>query len=313
MNSQRPDFFIVGAPKCGTTSIAAWLYGHPQVFMSRAKEPSFFDTDSPRVGVRTLAHYRRCFRGVGAEHLAVGEASPNYLFSQVAVQAILEFNPQAKFIVALRDPVQMAPSLHAQLFYNHHEDVADFALAWQLQELRVLGHHIPPRTRLPHFLQYRSACSLGSQLAALYAAAGRHKVCVVLLDDLQRQPRVEYQRVLAFLGVPDDHREAFPIMNSSAARAPGPLRLLRRNLSYLKQALGIAHWSRSRWSRGGTRQLPREAPYARSADSMRALLEKEFQSEVDLMQRLLGRDLQALWRPRVAAAASQATERARHG
>lgn len=44
----KPNFFIVGAPKCGTTSLAHWLAGHPQVFMSPVKEPHFFNTDYQR-------------------------------------------------------------------------------------------------------------------------------------------------------------------------------------------------------------------------------------------------------------------------
>ncbi|MCH9035408.1 MAG: sulfotransferase [Planctomycetes bacterium] len=41
----KPDFFIVGAPKCGTTSLYEYLRQHPEVFMSRIKEPHFFGRD----------------------------------------------------------------------------------------------------------------------------------------------------------------------------------------------------------------------------------------------------------------------------
>ena len=61
---RSPDFFIVGGPKCGTTSLAAWLGEHPKVFMSSYKEPHYFNTDDKRV-VDTLDYYRSLFFGCG--------------------------------------------------------------------------------------------------------------------------------------------------------------------------------------------------------------------------------------------------------
>jgi hypothetical protein len=296
MSTRQPGFFIVGAPKCGTTSLAAWLHAHPRIFMSKVKEPSYFDTDSPHVGLRRLDHYLRCFQGAGPEHVAVGEASPNYLFSAVAVTSILKFNPAAKLIVALRNPVEMAWSLHSQLLFNYHEDVEDFATAWALQERRQRGLDIPKYSKLPHFLQYRAACSLGTQLARLYHVADRDRVCAVLLDDLNSEPRGEYLRILSFLGVPDDGRTSFPVMNAQAGRSSGSMQLLRRNLSYLKQRLGIAHLSRTRWARD-VAVVPAPQPLQSRPDAtIRTKLEDAFRREVDLLQRLLTRDLQKLWR-----------------
>jgi hypothetical protein len=292
-----PDFFIVGAPKCGTTSLAAWLSGHPAVFIAHPKEPSYFDTDSPRVGVRRLDHYLRCFSAAKPEHRAIGEASPNYLFSAVAVRGILKFNRDARFIVALRDPVRMAPSLHAQLYYNHHEDLPDFTAAWAAQERRRRGIDLPAHCRLPQFLQYRAACSVGTQLARLYEVAGRERVCVVLLDDLDGQPRAEYLRILDFLGVPDDGRAIFPTLNSTALRGARRSWLMGRNLGYLKQRLGLAHLSLTDWTASAP-PVVRAAGNGRSAaaTSLNDELVAAFESEVTLLEQLLSRDLRSLWR-----------------
>ena len=72
----RPNFFIVGAPKCGTTALSHYLRQHPRIFFSLPKEPHYFATDLPRY--RMVTHepaYLEYFRGAGPQHTAVGEGS----------------------------------------------------------------------------------------------------------------------------------------------------------------------------------------------------------------------------------------------
>ncbi len=98
----RPNFFILGAPKCGTTSIAAWLGQHPAIFIPAMKEPNFFNTDinqPPIYGVETLDEYEALFAPATTAHHAIGEASVFYLTSAVAVANILRYQPAARFIV----------------------------------------------------------------------------------------------------------------------------------------------------------------------------------------------------------------------
>ena len=129
---KKPNLFIVGAPKCGTTSLYGWLSQHPNVYMSPIKEPGFFSPDSlHRPG--TLARYEALFAKAGAEHEIVGEASTNYLYSREAVPRVLEYNPKAKFIVCVRNPVEMAPSLFAQRVWEGRDTVKCFEDAWRLQ------------------------------------------------------------------------------------------------------------------------------------------------------------------------------------
>jgi hypothetical protein len=84
-----PNFFIIGAAKCSTTSLAEWLRHHPKIYISALKEPQFFSKDINTLStIRTWAHYYRLFQGASPKHLAIGEASVTYLFSKVAVPAI---------------------------------------------------------------------------------------------------------------------------------------------------------------------------------------------------------------------------------
>ena len=70
-------------------------------------------------------------------------ASTTYLRSQVAVPGILNYTDSAKFIVCLRNPVDMAVSVHGQLLHTLYEDIEDFEEAWAAQEDRARGLRIP--------------------------------------------------------------------------------------------------------------------------------------------------------------------------
>jgi hypothetical protein len=216
----KPNFFIIGAPKCATTSMAAWLAEHPRIFMSPKKEPHYFNTDD-RQEVSTLEAYESLFRGAGQQHLSIGEASVWYLSSAVAVENILRFQPEAKFIVMVRNPVEMAPALHAEMVLSGHENVRDFSTAWMLQEARRRGSSLPALSWATRRLLYGEVCCLGAQLAQLLLNVERERVLVVVLDDIRANVKREYLRVLDFLQVPDDGRSDFPIYNT-ARRAKWP-------------------------------------------------------------------------------------------
>jgi len=131
---RRPNFFMVGAGKSGTTSLYTWLSDHSQIFMSPNKEPRYFATDMPELinRVATEAEYLSLFEKAELQHLAVGEASTQYIFSQDAIPNIRDFDPQARLIVTLRNPVEMAPSAHSEARFWFFEDEADFEAAWLL-------------------------------------------------------------------------------------------------------------------------------------------------------------------------------------
>ncbi|VEP15588.1 Sulfotransferase [Hyella patelloides LEGE 07179] len=113
-----PTFLIVGVQKAGTTSIYNYLQEHPQVFMSRIKETNFLEQDwssfppekQNKNGIVTIEDYAALFTDVRDE-IAIGEASPNYLFHYESSAArIKKYVPDAKLIVVLRNPVERAYS-----------------------------------------------------------------------------------------------------------------------------------------------------------------------------------------------------------
>lgn len=236
---KRPNFFIVGAPKCGTTALAHWLAQHPQVFFSARKEPHFFNVDG-LTSTTTLREYEALFANATDSYPAVGEASTHYLYSREAVRRILEYQPEARFIVCLRNPLAMAPSLHKELLRQGYETERSFETAWRLQPARAAGYHLPRTVRGdPDRLQYGCYCKLGEQLQRLLSGAGRERVLPLVLDDTKRDPVGQYRRVLRFLGLEHDGRQQFDAMNPARHTRSPRVALLAREASSLKRRLGL--------------------------------------------------------------------------
>lgn len=285
---KEPNFFILGAPKCGTTSLAAWLATHPAVFMSPLKEPAHFARDLKEVRPE-LAQYRALFAPAGDHHLAVGEASTCYLFSAVAVADIVRYASEPRFIVCLRNPVEMVRSLHQQEVFGLNDDVRDFEQAWRLQEARSRGRHIPRTCREPWLLRYRERCLLGAQVERLLRQFPRQRVLFVMLDDLRADAGAQYLRVRRFLDLPDDGRVEFPVLNRSKEPRSRLVKEAVRNLSGAIRSMGI---TRRFGVRGALeRWNTREVPLKGIAQDLMQEITGGFKEDVEKLGRLIGRDL----------------------
>lgn len=196
----KPNFFIVGSPKCGTTSLANWLSMHSQVFFTSPKEPHFFNFDHKYRCTASTVEYAELFKEVTDQHLAIGEGSVWYLYSKCAVQKILEFQPEAKFIVLVRDPISFAISMHAQQRRSLFEDVEDLEKAWSLCEERGSGRRAPLALE-PIHLDYASVCSQGRHIARLLKIVDRNRVFVGSLTEIQADATMFMSRVCKFLGI----------------------------------------------------------------------------------------------------------------
>jgi len=297
---KKPNFFIIGAPKCGTTSLAAWLAEHPNIYMSPVKEPFFFSTDLTllpisryrRTHISTLEEYENLFKDCKSHHVAVGEASTNYLYSSVAVPNILSYSDDPKFIVMIRNPIEMAPAVHMQKVFQGIEPERDFTKAWYLQFERAKGRKLP-RGVPARFLMYKDWCSLGSQLERLYEWVPAQKSTVILLDDLRANPRHVWLKVLDFLGVPDDGRLHFPRLNPARQSRSWALHKLILRAYTLRNLLGIPRGAlgpfkilsvvdRFNWRPKSRPPIP--------PDVYRELV-SSFADEVKKLERLLNRDL----------------------
>ena len=293
-----PNFFHVGAPKCGTTALYEYLRPHPHVFMPELKEPHFFARDLgtyPRI--KTLDAYAQLFAGSTGRHLAVGEASVYYLRSTVAIPAIREFNPAAKIIAMFRNPVDMVYSLHSQLLHVSEEIVEDFETAWRLQERRARGLDLPPAIRSPLLVQYAEVGRFGTQAQRVLSAFPADQVKLLLFDDFAASPQRVYDEVIAFLGIPHDGRREFPRINENKRsrvswlrrfyRKPPPA--LRAAIRSLKQTVGTEGISTLKKKIVAMNTVRERRPPLPPA--LRAELVETFREEVALLSRILSRDL----------------------
>ncbi|MGO8696196.1 MAG: sulfotransferase family protein [Limisphaerales bacterium] len=291
-----PNFFIIGAPKCGTTSLCEYLRSHPNIYFSKVKEPQFFDLDCLNGSKIRLQTYLRLFSKVDPSiHHAVGEGSTGYLRSKVAVSEILKFNPNAQFIVILRKPIDLILSLHAQFYFSGVESVKDFEAAWRLEGERQCGRKIPRNCWEPKSLFYSECGKLGDQIERLYSVTDRNHVKAFIFEDFVANPKAIYDETLAFLGLQSDGRSNFPVFNESREPLFPPLQRtmvfsancfrLLRFVSGWNLAFGLGWFQKLLFlnSKPGARR-PISA-------SLRSELNDYFREDVRKLSRLLGRDL----------------------
>lgn len=231
-----PNFFIVGAPKCGTTAWATYLADHPDIFVPATKEPHFFNTDQPgfrwsRDRQAYFDHYRD-----HAGETVVLDASVQYLYSTEAACNIAEFDPQARILIMLRRPSAFIRSYHNQLLMNLDENIGDLRAAWEASGQRNAAD-IPAGNREASLLDYKRVGLFSEQVARYFEAFDRAQIMVVFMEDWTKDTRALYRHLMAFLGVKDDGRTDFPQVHAAKhVSSPALHRLTQRPPDLLKSA-----------------------------------------------------------------------------
>jgi hypothetical protein len=298
----KPDFFIVGAPKCGTTSLNAYLAAHPAIFMAK-KEQHFFGSDLADVWPQPSAdEYFASFSG-SEWATRRGEASGWYLRSRVAAEEIDAYDPCAQIIVILRNPIEMLPSYHSQLLWDRQETIRDLEQALSAESDRREGRRIPPVNRdNPWRLLYRDVACFHEQVERYLSVFGHDRVCVLLFDDLVGRPAETYKLVLDFLGVDSTFSPDFVVMNPNKSlrshrvrRAVGALRHPSLRARRIGRRLMPVHPLRSAVVRHLDSTLmrmnTRTAPRPPVDPELSSRLAAEFASDIRQLSALLGRDL----------------------
>ena len=233
----KPNFFIVGAPKCGTTAWTRYLGSHPDVFISTPKEPHFFNHDMP--GYRWFfdpAEYLSLFAAADGAKI-VGEASVQYLYSTAAAGAIRDFNPDAKILILLRGQDEFLPSYHNQLVFNDDEIVTDFARAWRMSGARDASN-VGQFCREIRLLDYKAVGRFSEQIERYRQCFPARQIRILHFGEWTRAPREAYLGTLRFLGLDDDGRNDFPPVNEAQSRRLNSVaRLLRSPPAFLLWAM----------------------------------------------------------------------------
>ena len=222
----------------------------------------------------------------------VVDASVWYLFSKTAVPKILKNVSNPFFVVCLRSPIHLAPSLHYQKLFTGHETISSFEDAWHLDEARNSGEFVGtsglPPSADPAHMAYCHACLLGRQVERLLSIVDRKYVHFCFLEDLASDPRDSFADLCQFLEL-DEFQVEFRVSNK-AKRWRNPL--LRKTLDCMaagKKALGF------RKSTGlftGIHHLNRKTKkYDNAPQHLVAQMRDAFRDDVMLLSRLTGRDL----------------------
>lgn len=316
---KRPDFFIVGAPKCGTTALAQYLAKHPDIYMPQ-KEMHYFGTDlkfGPQFYRRDLDAYLAEFSQWNGQTRA-GEASVWYLFSTSAAAEIKAFNPEASIIILLREPASMLYSLYYQFLFDGNENLPSFEEALEAERDRRVGRRIGRLTYLSQALDYRSTAGFTDQVRRYFDIFGRERVHVIIYDDLAADTARTYHETLNFLGVsPKADPPARDTGGSVSVKSPA-LRSFLNDPLVRGTAIALRRWlprpiftliQRTGTRIGSLNQSRTQRPPMAAA--VRLSLQREFAPEVERLSALLGRDLTHWSRPESLAAeqpAAHATE-----
>ena len=297
MPHRLPNFFLIGAPKSGTTSLYDYLRQHPSVFMPDVKEPRYMayadapppmngpgDAEANREAVYTRAEYEALF--AEAEGTAArGEASVNYLYSDTAPARIHDLVPDAQLFAVLRNPIERAYSHYLHLLRSGREPLDSFGAALDAEERRreegwewswhyqaVGYYHQQVRRYLEHF--------------------DRDQLTIHLFDDFTDDPMEVTQDIYRQLGVdpsfePDTtvrrRTTGVPLSNRFQQFLYNPDNPLRRLSRYV-----LPEAVRDRWLTRLKNANLRKPPLS---DDVRARLAEAFHDDVHRLERLLDRDL----------------------
>ena len=204
---RRPDFFLLGAPKCGTTSVFRWLQAHPETYLP-LKEENFFSRDvwdashEPNA-IRDWSDYLALLCPPDSAGKLTGDCSPRALYSENTLRWLSAQPTPPRLLILLRNPIDLVFSLHGQMVKEGVEREHDFELAWR----RALA--VPPGAerwrrngRMDRRLDYSLFGRFGARLEQVFARLDPARIKVMILEEaLTTDPAAAFDEITAHLGV----------------------------------------------------------------------------------------------------------------
>lgn len=281
-----PNFFIIGSPRAGTTSLHRYLGQHPEIFMSPVKEPRFYNRDSPAIRQRAQmisdpAAYEGLFDGVRGE-TAVGEATPTYLTTRAVPERIRADVPDARFVISLRQPAERAFAAFTGRRREGQETRTCFMDALRDEERRQLD----PGEPAPILQQ--GYC--GRHLQQWLRVFDRDRFRWHLFEDFTSDPKHTVIGIFEFLGVDASFEPDVSVRHNPSAEVPNPLlrvawtrtlRLRRRVGPLVAQGARDVIFAR----------MMRSAAKPSIPPDIRAELTRRYRDDILLLQDLIDRDL----------------------
>ena len=305
--SKIPNLFIVGQPKSGSTALHNLLHEHPQVFMAPYKEPHYFCRDFHAESdtfhksqvffpIRNRDVYLKLFTPANGETV-VGESSVNYLYSESSAMEIAEFNPAARIIIILRNPIHFIYSLYQMSVAHAWETAANFEEAISLEGRRAVGASIPQTVHFPSTLLYGNRVRYYDQVKRFLDRFPAAQVKVLIYEDFQEDNEAVYKNVLQFIEVDASFRPVFRRVNTSRAiRYPFVNRIVKHPL-VIKLGFSIIPQALHVWVQRRLLKLLFSEQQQRTAmeGQLKERLIGQFKPEVEKVSDLLHMDLVRRW------------------
>ena len=285
-----PNFFVIGAAKAGTTSLHWYLAEHPAVFMTTMKDPAYFaygvdadgrllwgNPDLHEFPIKSLREYERLFADAG-NATAIGEASTTYLECPQSAARIRELLPAARILCSLRHPVDRAYSDYLMYLRGHGQ---------RFDPARDLTATAPWARPDSHWMQVGR---YHEQLSRYFDAFPGDQICVLLFDDLRRNPEKFVRDTYHFLNVDP----AFvPDLETPHMAGGLPASLMLEGLFARGARSAIKPWvpkGAANWLRRFRARTMREAP--RLPAELKKQLTGHFRDDITKTSDLIGRSLQ---------------------
>lgn len=298
-----PNLFLVGAMKCGTTSMYEYMRSHPQVYFPgaeddtdgtnfRLKEPHHFCPDRhlpDRVCVKSDNEYMTMYAG-REDYAYRGDASASYLYSQAAPGLIKTFSPEARILIMLRPPMQMMRTKHRALL-GWLEDIPDFYEAVAASGDRHNGRRIPPGCEEWTWLDYTGPSRFSPQVERYFNTFGRDAVKVILLEDVVRAPLETWLGIMDFLELDRSHRPDFRVHNKTRqhGRLETAIEAVYKHPAVYKIAHAVIPYKLVHAGVNAIRKIDRDAKPVE--DTRETALRESCRPDIERLSRLLDRDL----------------------
>jgi len=301
-----PNLFLVGSGKCGTTTLYDYLSQHPDVFMSIPKEPAYFCKDFHKESdefhkkqkfffFRNKQDYLKLFSSAKTQKI-IGEASTLYFPSKVAAKNIFEFNPDAKIIILIREPVDLLYSVHGEYVLRFRENINDFFKALAAERQRRNGENIPKMVPTPSLLFYSDKVKFSSHIKRYLDLFDRKQVKILIYEEFRENNVKVFRDVLRFIGL-DNHINIDLRSHRSARKIRSNLLIKLLSSSYISQIPKKIIKGKNYFKLRSSfyKLIAKKEPRPQLPPKIRKELMEKYKEEVEKTERLINKDLSKIW------------------
>lgn len=196
-DNKKVDIFIVGAQKAGTTALHNFLIQHPQIISSYFKEVHYFDYERYFNSMKdrnNFSHYRAMYpTNINDNHLMI-DSTPSYIFKDYIINRVHKYNPNAKIIAILRNPIKRA---HSQ--YNHQRSL--FGVVESFEECLRKEDCLDSNIKFSRNYSYVSRGMYYNQVKALFRLFKKENISILFSKDLKQNTDETLKEVFKFIGI----------------------------------------------------------------------------------------------------------------